>query len=107
VPVRFDHSEAPATVHLEGTVDIGCAADLKQALLDALAGGAVRVALRDATEIDVTALQLLLAAERACAAAGTKLTLSGPVPEAIRAIARDAGLARFPAGGEPGEEVES
>lgn len=98
--VKFDRSETPGTIHCTGVLDIACAAELKAALLQALETGTVRVNLRDATEMDVTALQLLAAAERAAREARRAFSTEGPVPDAIRSASREAGFARFP--GDPG-----
>ncbi|HEX4037865.1 MAG TPA: STAS domain-containing protein [Acidobacteriaceae bacterium] len=88
-------------IRLEGDIDIGCAAELKQALEEALAGGEsgpgeTRISLATATGMDVTAVELLWAAERAARASGMVLALEGPVPEVLRAALREAGFARFP-----------
>lgn len=95
--VRFDRSEVPGTIRLEGEIDIGCAAELKAALEEALSSqSATRIALATATGMDVTAVQLLWAAEREARAAGMVLALAGPVPEVLRATLREAGFESFP-----------
>ncbi|HEX4068420.1 MAG TPA: STAS domain-containing protein [Acidobacteriaceae bacterium] len=99
--VRFDRSEAPGTIRLEGDVDIGCAAELKALLEEALAArdgmqNRARIAVAAATGMDVTAVQLLWAAEREARAAGVVLELEGPVPEVLRTTLREAGFERFP-----------
>lgn len=84
-------------IDLEGMVDIGCAAELKSALLDTLKNrGEVRIALSGVRGIDLTAVQLLLAAERETAALGGTWMLDGFWPESEANMLRDAGFARLP-----------
>jgi anti-anti-sigma factor len=84
-------------IRLEGEVDIALAAALKEALLEALASsGDVRISLERATGLDVTAVQLLWAAEREAKASGVVLALEGPVPEVLRAALEETGFERFP-----------
>jgi anti-anti-sigma regulatory factor len=59
-------------------------------------GKQVRVELDSVTEIDVTALQLLWAAQREAERVGVGFARSGPVREAIAAVADEAGLDEFP-----------
>lgn len=99
--VRFDRSEAPGTIRLEGDIDVGCAAELKALLEEAMAPRdgrqrGARIAVATATGMDVTAVQLLWAAEREAQAAGMVLALEGPVPEMLRTALREAGFQRFP-----------
>jgi anti-anti-sigma regulatory factor len=83
-------------VGLEGEVDIRAAVELKAILLAALVSRQeLRVELAGVTTLDVTTLQLLWAAERAAAKAGTKLLWGVPVPEAIELAMVLAGLERF------------
>ena len=51
-----------------------------------------------ATELDVTALQLLWAAEREARGSSRGFTLAGRVPEEISVAVVDAGLETFPVG---------
>jgi anti-anti-sigma factor len=97
--VRFDRSEVPGVIRLDGEIDIGCAAELKAVLEEALAvksdvSHPARVSLSQVTAMDVTAVQLLWAAQREALLAGRKLALEDPVPEALRAMLRAAGLER-------------
>ena len=52
--------------------------------------------LESATELDVTALQLLWAAEREARGSGVGFTLAGRVPEEISVAVSDAGFKNFP-----------
>jgi len=91
--VTLSHGEDSSCVRLEGTIDIGDAADLKTALLAALGPrNTVEVALDGVTGLDVTAVQLLWAAQREAQRVNVALHFSGRVPEAVRAVLADAGL---------------
>ena len=97
MPVTFDRSEAPGVIRLEGDIDIASAAQLKEVLLEALAlRGEAQISLETATGIDITAVQLLWAAEREAKASGVVLALKGPVPETLRATLHEAGFESFP-----------
>ena len=98
MPITVDGTSA--TIRLEGTVDIGCAAELKAALTELLAGapekGGLRIDGSGAKELDVTALQLLLAAERAAETRGVRLEFAGGWDEEMVAELRAAGFERIP-----------
>jgi hypothetical protein len=51
--------------------------------------------MASATDLDVTALQLLYAADREAAKSGMKLMLDDHVPEEISSAMTDAGFAKF------------
>jgi anti-anti-sigma factor len=100
--VTLDQSEALCVLRLEGEINIASAAELKRLLLQALASGReLRVDLEGATEVDVTALQLLWAGEREARGSGRGFTLAGRVPEEISAAVSDAGFEKFPLGVDP------
>jgi anti-sigma B factor antagonist len=83
-------------IRLDGAIDIGRAAELKQALLEALAhGGELHVALDGATDMDVTAMQLLWAARRASQEAGAPFEMASGMPAPIAAALADAGIDLF------------
>ena len=95
--VSLDQGDAQCLIHLEGVVDINSAAELKKLLVIALQfGKEVRLDLERATELDVTAMQLLWAAN--CEAKRTEMGFSvvGRVPDAISATVSDAGFEEFP-----------
>lgn len=97
LPVTFDRTVQPTVIRLEGEIDIAVAAALKTFLLEALASEKeTRISMEAATGMDVTAVQLLWAAERQAAASATVLTIDGPIPEALSRAVRDAGFERFP-----------
>ncbi len=82
---------------LEGVVDITCAAELKAALVDALKSGKpVRIALDRCSILDVTAFQLLWAAEREARSLGVEFALEAQLPAQILAALKEVGLESFP-----------
>ncbi|MGA8530543.1 MAG: STAS domain-containing protein [Acidobacteriaceae bacterium] len=98
---RFDRSTTPATLRLGGDLAIDSAADLQAQLLEALASGEpTQVELEAITEVDVTGLQLLTAAERAAQARGVAWIRDGAMPESLRQAAEDAGWERIPFAGD-------
>jgi anti-anti-sigma regulatory factor len=98
MPVLLDESDGVFLICLEGDVNIACAAELKSLLSKALATGReLRVRLENAAELDVTALQLLYAAERVASGAGIRFTLEGLVPNEISIAIADAGFGGFSA----------
>ena len=71
-------------IRLSGEVNIRCAAELKEILVEALSlDRELRVDLTGVTEVDITALQLLWVAEREAKSAGAALIFDGVMPEAI------------------------
>jgi anti-anti-sigma factor len=83
--ILLSHNDHTLTIALEGSIDIGAAAELKAALLDALlAGKNVCLSLSRVTDLDVTAFQLLWAAEREAEQTGARLALAGPLQEPVR-----------------------
>jgi anti-anti-sigma regulatory factor len=99
VPATLEQDAELNLIRLEGAIDIGCAAELKRLLVQALdAGQPVRVSLEAATELDVTAVQLLWAAARQAKGAGVKFSLTGPASSASNDISGalgEAGLQQF------------
>ena len=91
--ITLDKVGETNTIHLEGPIDIACAAELKQMFLDALKPGcAVHVQLVDVTDLDVTAVQLLWAARRAARASNQPFTIAGPMPVPVYTALADAGF---------------
>lgn len=97
MPATLDRKKRVWVVRLEGETNISCAAEFKNLLMEALASGKeLQLDLQDATDLDVTALQLLWAAEREAKASGKSFVLAGALPLAMAEIARESGLERFP-----------
>jgi len=93
VPIVLEQSESLSVLRLEGAIDIASAGELKELLLKALQSPKeVNISLADATDLDVTAVQLLWAAERKAKGSGVRFSLAGDVPEQIRSNLGEAGL---------------
>ena len=97
MPMTLDQNETATIVALEGSIDISCAMELKTLLQNALASGRdVRVSAANATDLDVTAVQLLWAAAREARHAGVKFELGGQGIGSLSALASEAGMEAFP-----------
>ena len=97
MPVTLEQKDALTCIHLEGVIDIGCAAELKELLMEKLkSGSAVYVALESATGLDITAVQLLWAAAREAQRVGVEFGFKGRTPEAVRCALAEAGIEKFP-----------
>jgi len=80
-------------LRLNSTVDIGSAAELKAAFVDAFANGnSVRVSLAGVVDLDVTAVQLLWAAKREAKRLGIGFAFEGEPSEALRDSLSSAGF---------------
>jgi anti-anti-sigma regulatory factor len=96
VGITLEHEEQRSLICLEGTIDIGGAAELKALLAQAIqAGKPVRVRQAGATDLDVTAAQLLWAAEREAKNAGVAFAFEGEMPEPAWDALAHAGIPRF------------
>jgi len=97
MPVELQKDRGLCVIHLDGEINITSATALKEALLRALESGTeLRADLERATELDITALQLLWAAEREARGAGKVFTVLGAVPDRILQATAEAGLEKFP-----------
>ncbi len=84
------------TICLEGLIGIESAWELKEHLAQALqCGRKLRISLEGATDLDVTAMQLLWGARFAAKAAGLSFGLMGQEPLQIAAAFDDAGFDRI------------
>jgi anti-anti-sigma regulatory factor len=103
VPLTLERSEGFCTIRLDGAIDIANAAELKSLLVQALASGnlaspilaspfQVQVSLGAATDLDVTAVQLLWAATRQAKTSGVDFSILEPVPESVTAALLLAGF---------------
>jgi len=94
--ITLKQNEDSNLVHLDGSVDISCAVELKSTLLEAVQSGkALRVSLEDATGFDLTSIQLLWAAAREAGKAGIGFELAGQAPKAFSAAIADGGFQPF------------
>jgi anti-anti-sigma regulatory factor len=93
MPLSLDQSNSPFRIGLEGEINIRCASELKDLLLQALAlEGSLHVDLSATTEVDITTLQLLWAAQREASATGKEFLLTGPISDIIAAVMDRSGL---------------
>lgn len=91
--IALNQCDDASLIQLEGAIEIGCAAELKTALLDARkAGKGIVVTLGDVSDFDVTAFQLLWAAQRDAREAGLRFAVGGQLPGPIQASLAGLGL---------------
>ena len=101
MPVSLEQEGALSRIRLEGAIDIGCALELKALLVQGLkTGSEVRVLLAEATELDVTVVQLLWAARREAKASSVGFAFDGQAPEPVSAALAEVGIENFAANGE-------
>lgn len=97
MPVTLKQKDALTFIQLGGAIDVGCAAELKELLMEKLkSGAAVYVSLESATGLDITAVQLLWAAAREAQRVSVEFAFKGQTPEAVRCALADDGIAEFP-----------
>jgi anti-anti-sigma factor len=97
VPIDVEQNTQLNTIHLEGSIDITAAAELKTALAEAIdRGSTLHLSLENVTCLDVTAVQLLWAAGRAARAAGVPVQVNGKLPEPVVVDLAAAGFSGFP-----------
>ncbi len=93
MPVTLENGKGCSVIHLEGAIGIADARGLKDLLLQVLRQeNEVRVSLERATDLDVTAVQLLWAVEREARLVGVPLMLIGVAPDEISAALADVGF---------------
>jgi anti-anti-sigma regulatory factor len=93
MPVTLKLGKEKSTLCLDGQIDIASSAELKKALLDALsAGKKLGVSLQRVTDLDVTAVQLLLAARREARSAGIGFAFDKRETQEVTAALADVGL---------------
>ncbi len=97
MPLTFDAGATGGVLRLEGEVDVTSAEELKGMLIEAISSRqAVQVDLTRATDLDVTAIQLLWAANQEAEKAGVPFAVAGDVPENVLNAVCEAGLESFP-----------
>lgn len=96
MPLTFDQSDKQCLVRLAGEIGIASAAELKKLLLEAVTSKTdVLLDFEQATDLDITALQLLWAAEREAHQKNLDLKISGQLPSELVSLAVEAGLEKF------------
>ncbi len=97
VPFTLEQDGALCLIHLDGEINIAHAAQLKQLLVEALKMKKnMQLDVEQVTDLDITALQLLWAADREAKKLRLGLTVTGRIPDEIAAAAVDAGFEGFP-----------
>jgi anti-anti-sigma regulatory factor len=95
LPASIERHETHSMIRLEGEFAVTSAAELKRTLLQGLAAGKdLQLDLERAQEVDITVLQLLLAAAREAERAGVGITMRWS--DAARQAAWEAGFERLP-----------
>jgi anti-anti-sigma factor len=96
--IVLEKSDSESRIVLEGAIDIGCAAELKTVLLEALqASIPVSISIEGVTYVDVTAIQLLWAARSHADRIGAKFHLPDELPEVVAAALAEIGLSSLQA----------
>ena len=84
--IALEQGKQSSTIRMDGAIDIVSAAELKEHLVQSLATGhEIHISLDNVTDLDVTAMQLLWAAERAARESGVGFGLTGPAPKGVAA----------------------
>jgi anti-anti-sigma factor len=97
LPLALEVLETQSILRLEGEIDIACSGELKTMMTDAISSRKpVLVDLSGATDLDVTAMQLLWAAAREAERSGSSFAVFGTLPVDIDRIFREAGFETFP-----------
>ncbi|HLK19931.1 MAG TPA: STAS domain-containing protein [Bryobacteraceae bacterium] len=95
MPVTRASQESHSLIRLEGESNIASASELKEALLEGLAGGGeLHVNLEQLTSLDLSAMQLIWSAGKEAERAGVKFVVA--LPEALSPAVRQAGFEQFP-----------
>jgi hypothetical protein len=93
LPVSLEQDGALGRIRLQGGIDIGCAQELKALLVQGLSSSTeLRVLPAEATELDVTAVQLLWAARCEATTLSVGFAFEGQVPEPVAASLAEVGL---------------
>jgi anti-anti-sigma regulatory factor len=104
--IALNRPESLSELCLEGAIDIASAAELKDLLIQALGCGTqVRISIDGATALDVTAVELLWAAEREAKRLGLGFSVAGSVSDEISATLDETGLKPFLVFAEASQEV--
>ncbi len=95
--ITFDDSATRCVLRLEGEIDVTCSAELKRALIEAISSGKeVQLDLTQASDLDVTAVQLVWAAKREADKSGASLVIAGDASGNISRTICEAGFENFP-----------
>lgn len=104
MPLVLIDGDARSVIRLEGEIDIVNAAELKDMMVAAMTSGKeLHLDLQAATDLDVTAVQLLYCAAREAEKTGIAFGVEH-LPQSIRDSVREMGLEDFPAHGTSGDD---
>lgn len=91
--ISLGQADDSSRICLEGAVDIASATELKKSFLEALAAGKeIRVSVETATDLDVTAVQLIWAAKREAKRLGLGFSFEGQPSEAVQGTLASVGF---------------
>lgn len=86
-------SVEPIVMNCSGRLTISETSDLRETILEAFANHSdIVLDCSDATEVDLTFVQLLISGRRAAAAAGIGLRIAAPIDAAVADTLRRAGF---------------
>lgn len=96
VGISLSCSCESSILHLAGAIDLGCAAELKAALVQALdCSRQITVSAAALTSVDVTAVQLLWAAQRAAGQRGMGFAVSAAPVETVERQLAELGMSEL------------
>jgi anti-anti-sigma factor len=85
VSLTCEKREHQCVIRLEGELDVACSGELKRCLVEAISHQKdLALDLSAATDVDVTALQLLWATMKAAEKMGKKVSVVSELPASIR-----------------------
>ena len=97
MPITFESSESTCVIRFAGEIDVSCSSELKRMLMETVNSlKDLRLDLENASDLDITTMQLIWAAARDLENAGKSLMAYGQVPEPLHAAIREAGFEKFP-----------
>lgn len=100
MPITLDQGGSVCSIGLVDEITIASAVELKAVLLEALAlRKKVLIDLGRTKELDITALQLLWAAEREARLSGNGFALATPMPSDLLLSVNEAGFESLPVEG--------
>jgi anti-anti-sigma regulatory factor len=91
--IVLKHAKQASTLRLDGVLDISVAGELKSALLKAIAAGKpIHISAEGVSDFDITAYQLLWAAEREANGRSIQFSLPEQMPLPIKNAMSELGL---------------
>jgi len=96
LPITSHETETQYVICLEGDIDVTSSAEVKRLLINAISSRKeVLLEMAKATDLDITAVQLLWAAVREADKAKLPFAVAGQVAEGIRRSVREIGFDDF------------